>query len=79
MLPDGSKTYGMLLDEMRAEATEVIQLLQAHDFDKSYIETVLAFPWAARLQGDMRERFVQVLEYICEHIAPSLLQTTRMH
>lgn len=76
MLPDGSKTYGMLLDEMRAEATEVIQLLQAHDFDKSYIETVLAFPWAARLQGDMRERFVQVLEYICEHIAPSLLQTT---
>ena len=76
MLPDGSKTYGMLLDEIRAEATEVIVLLQSHDFDVSFLDTVFDLQWTAKLQGEMRDKFINVVKYICTSIAPGLLKTT---
>lgn len=28
------------------------------------------------MQGDLRDKFLQVVKYICTQIAPSLLQTT---
>ena len=76
MLPDGSKTYGMLLDEIRAEATEVIVLLQSHDFDVSFLDTVFDLQWTAKLQGERRDKFINVVKYICTSIAPGLLKTT---
>ena len=32
--------------------------------------------WAKDLQGEIRDKLLQSLTYICEHIAPSLLMTT---
>lgn len=40
MLPDGSKTYGMLLDSIRITCTEVINKLTEHDFAVGYAEEV---------------------------------------
>lgn len=76
MLPDGSMTYGMLLDVVRREATEAIQLLQAQGFDAAHIPAVFRLPWAKTLTAAQRAGLEEVLTYVCDHIAPSLLQTT---
>lgn len=76
MLPDGSMTYGMLLDKIRGEAWDAIALLQTYAFDASHVKEALAFPWAARITAEERENLRIVLQYMCEHIAPSLLCTT---
>jgi cobaltochelatase CobN len=76
MLPDGSKTYGMLLDDIRIKCTEVITKLTEHAFEVGYAEDVFTLSWTINLHGDLRDKFLQVVKYICTQIAPSLLQTT---
>ncbi|MDY6087461.1 MAG: cobaltochelatase subunit CobN, partial [Succiniclasticum sp.] len=77
MLPDGSKTYGMLLDQIRLEATELIHALQTKEFSPDSLAEVLpSLPWAEKLQGETRERVLQAARYVCTDIAPHLLQTT---
>ena len=76
MLPDGSMTFGMLLDKIRSEATEVITLLQQNNFAMSKFDEVWQLDWTQKLQGELRSRFEQSVEYICLHIAPSLQLTT---
>lgn len=76
MLPDGSKTYGMLLDDIRIKCTEVITKLTEHAFEVGYAEEVFTLPWTIKLHSDLRDKFLQVVKYICTQIAPSLLQTT---
>ena len=76
MLPDGSKTYGMLLDEVRERCKDVILLLTNVNFDVAFAEQVFSLPWTAKLQGELRERFLRVSQYICTDIAPGLLLTT---
>ena len=76
MLADGSMTYGMLLDKIREQAREAILILQKNSFDTAKIEEVFNLSWANNLQGEMRDKLLQSLTYICEHIAPSLLMTT---
>lgn len=75
MLADGSMTYGMLLDKIREQAREAILILQKNSFDAAKIEEVFNLSWAKYLQGEMRDKLLQSLTYICEHIAPSLLMT----
>lgn len=76
MLPDGSMSYGMLLDRIRAHALEVIEFLQKHDFNQYLITESLSFQWAQGLEGKLKDDYIEVLQYVCNHIAPSLLQTS---
>lgn len=76
MLPDGSKTYGMLLDEIRQRCCETIAVLAAEEFAIEQADKVFVLPWTKRLEGDLRNAFCQVTQYICTQIAPSLLKTT---
>lgn len=76
MLPDGSLTFGMLLEQIRAECIDVMQVLQPGGFKEQDLEKLWNLPWTQKLQGQLREQFIQVIRYICQHIAPSLLQTT---
>ena len=76
MLPDGSKTYGMLIDEIREKCREVILRLTENEFDASRVDEVLSIPWTKRLTGEIRERFLQVCGRICTHMAPALFNTT---
>ncbi|MDO4177946.1 MAG: cobaltochelatase subunit CobN [Phascolarctobacterium sp.] len=76
MLPDKSKTYGMLVDEIRKESLDVIQLLQEHHYDKKFIKDVYRFTWTKLLKEEDKKNFEEVLVYVCEQIAPNILQTT---
>lgn len=76
MLPDGSKTYGMLIDEIREKCREVILLLNESGFDDKRVDEVFSLPWTRRLTGELRERFAQVVLRICTHMAPALQNTT---
>lgn len=76
MLPDGSKTYGMLLDQIRSEATDLIHALQVEEFDPAAADTIFQIPWTANLEGEVREKVKQAVQYVCTDIAPHLLQTT---
>lgn len=76
MLPDGSMTYGMLLDRIREHAREAIVYLQEHAFLPEHICDTFAFEWTKGLLGELRDEYIAVLEYICKHIAPSLMQTS---
>lgn len=76
MLPDGSKTYGMLLDTIRLHCIDVIEVLAEYEFQVEGVEHLWQLPWTANLEAALREDFAQVAQYICTQIAPSLLQTT---
>ena len=76
MLPDGSKTYGMLLDEIRERCRDVILLMTDNNFDVARAEEVFALDWTRSLAGEEKNKFIKVVRYICSHIAPSLLKTT---
>ena len=77
MLADDSKTYGMLIDEIRGKSREVILVLKENDFAVEKAEAVFALPWTNQLEGGLWEQFLCVSRYICTHIAPSLLKTTQ--
>ncbi|HWQ62073.1 MAG TPA: cobaltochelatase subunit CobN, partial [Negativicutes bacterium] len=77
MLADGSKTYGMLIDEIREKSRDVILLLTENEFDVAKAEVVFTLPWTERLSGGLREQFRRVTRYICTQIAPSLWATTQ--
>jgi len=77
MLADGSKTYGMLIDEIWEKSREVILVLTENNFAAEKVETVLALPWTSLLDSGLREQFLCVTRYICTQIAPSLLKTTQ--
>lgn len=76
LLPDRSKTYGMLLDEIRQRCAEVLHFLAVRAFDPDSAARVFELPWTDALQGALRGDFERVVRYICAEIAPSLLQTT---
>ena len=76
MLPDGSKTYGMLLDEIMERSRSAIRFLQERQFDCGCLEGLFSLPWTSMLRQPEREALLRVSRYICERVAPSLLLTT---
>lgn len=77
LLPDKSMTFGMLVDKITDQAVEAITILQHEGFKSTSIDGVLQLPWTSKLEGEVRQKFLSSLEYICTHIAPSLLLTTK--
>ena len=77
MLPDGSKTYGMLLDEVREKSIEIIKVVMDHQFIEKDIYSIFSLPWTEKLQGNLREDILRTTKYICQKLAPSLLKTTQ--
>lgn len=77
MLPDGSNTYGGLVDDIRELCREILMLLADGQFDPAFAKQVLTLPWASALSDDLRERLLTVVLYICRTVAPSLTKTTQ--
>lgn len=77
MLPDGSKTYGALIEDIRERSREIILLLAEHNFSVDQAEAVYELPWTANLTPAVREQLFSVSRYICQTIVPSLQKTTQ--
>ncbi|HEY3425051.1 MAG TPA: cobaltochelatase subunit CobN [Negativicutes bacterium] len=75
LLPDGSKTQGALLDDIRTHCRQAVTLLLDSDFDVEQAGQVLKLPWAARSGQDLKQQLKQVARYICQKIAPNLRKT----
>lgn len=77
MLPDGSKTYGAMADDVRECCRSVLMLLAEYDFKEAQAGQVLQFSWAAKISDELRERLLSAVSYVCRTIVPSLLKTTQ--
>jgi len=75
MLPDGSKTCGALIDEIRERSRQIILLLAGRNFSAEQAEAVLDLPWAGNLDQVLREQLLSVARYICRTLAPNLEKT----
>lgn len=76
ILPDGSKTYGALADEIRLRCKEIIILLAEYDFVPWQAKTAMAaLPWIKILNGKAQQELGQVIEYICQKLVPNLQKT----
>ena len=76
LLPDGTKTYGLLVDEVREKCREIIEKMAGNGFSPQKTEAVWELEWTHALTGKLRIECQAVLQYICEKIAPNLLLTT---
>lgn len=77
MLPDGTKTYGALADDVRERCRDFLLCLAEYEFAPAAAEQVLQLSWAAALSDDLKERLLAAAVYVCRTIAPGLAQTTR--
>ena len=75
MLPDGSKTYGAVIDEIRERSREIILLLAEHNFSVDQAEAVLDLPWTDNLNQNLRRQLLCVARYICQTLVPNLEKT----
>jgi cobaltochelatase CobN len=75
LLPDGSKTYGAVLTEIREHSRELIRSLAQRDFAEAEADTVLKFDWSAALDQNLRRQLVEISRYICRTLAPRLAET----
>ncbi|HML31795.1 cobaltochelatase subunit CobN [Sporomusa sphaeroides] len=75
LLPDGSKTCGILLDEIGQQCREVIVWLYDHDFDLQAAEQAAQLPWAAGAGPERQEQLRQTVRYICQTLVPNLNKT----
>ncbi len=72
---DGSKTYGMLLDDIRQRSREVIQCLAEQGFCVDEAACVLELPWAQAIAPPLAGRLVECTGYICDTLVPNLEKT----
>ncbi|WP_378952760.1 cobaltochelatase subunit CobN [Pelosinus sp. sgz500959] len=77
MVPDGSKTYGALADDVRERCREILIMLAEYDFDPEEVQQILTRPWAVTLADDLRDKLLLSLKYVCNNIAPNLGKTTQ--
>ncbi len=77
LLPDQSKTYGVLADEIWEACREILLCLAEGDFQAEKADLVLALPFAARLPEMLKEQLLTAAKYVCESIAPNLAKTTQ--
>lgn len=76
LLPDGSKTYGKLVDDIKECCREILVCLAEYKFDPKMIDKVLEFPWADKLSDELKTRLLKAVCYVCTSIAPNLAKTT---
>ncbi|BBB91831.1 MAG TPA: cobaltochelatase subunit CobN [Methylomusa anaerophila] len=77
LLPDGTKTGGALLDDIRERCRDILSLLAEREFEPDQAAAILTFPWAATLPAGLKERLLTAAVYVCRTIAPSLAKTTQ--
>lgn len=77
MLPDGSKTYGALADDVREYCRGLVERLAENDFDTTGIEAALEQDWCGSLAGALQEKLVAASRYVCTVLASSLAKTTQ--
>ncbi|HEY3425045.1 MAG TPA: cobaltochelatase subunit CobN [Negativicutes bacterium] len=75
LLPDGSKTYGVLLDEIRHQCREFVIFLAEHDFASAQVKQITRLPLVGKAGAVFQEKLLQVAHYICQHVVPSLQKT----
>lgn len=75
MLPDGSRTYGAVIDEIRERSREIILLLAGHGFSEDQAEAVLDLPWTGNLNQTLRQQVLSVARNICQTLVPNLEKT----
>ena len=75
LLPDGSKSYGVLLDTVNEECLTLIRTLAAEGFVLSE-KQIVELDFVKNLSDQLKQNVLQVSGYICERLAPNLLLTT---
>lgn len=75
LLPDGSRTYGALLDVVREQCEQVILILAEADFAIEYANVILELPWVVHADETLKERLRQTADYICRTLVPNIRQT----
>jgi cobaltochelatase CobN len=76
LLPDGSKTYGALVDEIRGRCREILLKLAAVEFDSARAGQVRQLFQGAELPAKLRQCLSAAVRYVCRVLAPSLAKTT---
>jgi len=76
-LPDGSRSYGKIIDEIWIMCKIVAVCLQENNFTKQGIAEVFNLPQIKKLHltGAIAEELAVVLHYICKHLAVNLADT----
>ncbi len=72
---DGSKTYGILAEEVRCHSKEVITYLAKQFFSDEKAEKCLELPWMAAIDPQIQQKLLAVVHYICQRIVPALRKT----
>ncbi|HWR09214.1 cobaltochelatase subunit CobN [Sporomusa sp.] len=75
LLPDGSKTCGVLVDEIWQQCREAVDWLYEHDFDPAAAEQVAGLAWAANAGAALQEQLRQVARYVCTVLIGNLAKT----
>ncbi|MDR1702951.1 MAG: cobaltochelatase subunit CobN, partial [Sporomusaceae bacterium] len=75
LVPDGSKTYGKLIDEIRERSREVILSLLENGFNLEKINLVKELSWLNAAAQNRQEEIGQIAAYICGTLAPNLKKT----
>ncbi|MEN6413581.1 MAG: cobaltochelatase subunit CobN [Veillonellales bacterium] len=75
LLPDGSKTGGALLDEIRGQCREIIGLLAENNFAVEQAGRILDLPWIKQFTPQIAEQLLQTGRYICQTVVPNLQKT----
>ncbi|WP_371378506.1 cobaltochelatase subunit CobN [Sporomusa aerivorans] len=75
LLPDGSKTCGALLDEIRQQCREIIEWLYNHDFLPEQAEAITDRTELAAFNQELRAELRQVAGYICQSLYPNVMKT----
>lgn len=75
LLPDGSKTYGALLDEIRGQCRQIASLLADCGFAADQADRILELPWVRPFPAPIAAQLLKSAQYICRTIAPNLQKT----
>lgn len=74
---DKQQTYGMLLDQVHAEARAIITCMQEQGFAKEQAESIFKLDFLQEISPEIHVKLLQVAEYICTKIAPGLSLCTQ--
>ena len=72
----GTKTYGILLDEINECGRKIIALLAQNNFELTTIPKVFSLQELQNIVADEMEILTVTLKYLCQVIVPNLLLTT---